>query len=74
MDLPTDNDLSKALHQNGIHTHLDLLNISDKDRVALEYIDDSNSKVLLKRGDRSLVRIFQAFVYQIKVIPFELEI
>ena len=72
MDLPPDSDLSKALNQNGYNTHYDLLNLSEEDIVTLEVIDDANNKTPLNKGYRSLVRIFQAYVFQTKFDPSDL--
>ena len=64
MSLPPDNDHSRSLNQNGIYNHHDLLNIPEEDRVTLEYVDESNKNILLNKGYRSLVQIFQAYLYQ----------
>ena len=63
MNLPSDNDLSKALHNNGIYTHHDLMNLSEEDRVTLDFVDESNNIIMLNKGYRNLVRIFQSYVF-----------
>ena len=63
MDLSPDSDHSKALHHNSYNTHCDFLNMSEEDRIALYFVNDTNNKILLNRGYKSLVQIFQAYVY-----------
>ena len=64
MDQTPNSELAKALHQNGYTTHRDLLNMEEEDRIALEFIDDNNSKTPLHRAYKALIRIFQAYVFQ----------
>ncbi len=64
MNMPSDNDLSKALRHNGFYTHHDLMNMSEEYRETLDFVDESNNKIMLNKGYRMLVQIFQSFFSQ----------
>ena len=60
---PPDGDLIKGLKRFGVLNHMSLMTISEEKIEKLEYLDDSNTKIELHDGHKSLVKIFQAYMH-----------